>query len=482
MMSMPIRSIQRLGSVQRLLIAAAAALLLLPAVLLLLPATASASAPKAQVFALVVANNQSRDKSVDRLRYADDDAARFYELISTVATRSELLMVMDKQTQRTFGKLATTARTPTRQNLLAAMDRLRTAMQAARKSGTRVSFYFYFAGHGHVGADREGYVDLLDSRFSRSDLFRQIIRRSGADRNHIIIDACNAYFMVKRRGGADQRRAVEAFLARESLDRYPNVGVILSTKTAADTHEWSRYRSGIFSHQLISGLWGSADVNGDQRVSYRELAAYIAAANLRVRNSQARLSIYTRPPAANRNATLLDLRQAGHRQVVQAALGKRARVIAKLAVPKRMTGHFYLEDDRGVRYLDFNKSAEQSLTIALLPRPFYYLRGARREARIELGGGQRTVDAGQLSFAALPMGRRGAIEQSFRRDLYAYPFGKSFAAGYAAREPDAAPERLPESPGRPWHRTASAWKWITAGTAAAALGRGRHVSSTRDSK
>jgi hypothetical protein len=49
-------------------------------------------------------------------------------------------------------------------------------------------------------------------------------------------------------------------------------------------------------------------------------------------------------------------------------------VAAYLDVPRELEGHYYLEDDRGVRYADFNKSREQPLRLALLDRPHYYLR------------------------------------------------------------------------------------------------------------
>lgn len=439
--------------------------------LLSMPAAAQTAKPAA-AFALVVAHNRSNDASVKALRYADDDGARFYELMAAVARRTELLVVLDSETQKTFSGLTRVARAPSRAELSQAMARLRKAMLAARKQGLRTVFYFYYAGHGDVGSDREGYINLLDGRFSRSDLYREVIARSPADLNHIIIDACNAYFLVNRRGAARRgseayQRAMRSFLARESLERYPNTGVVLSTASMAETHEWSRYRSGIFSHQLLSALWGSADVDGDRAVSYRELSAYVAAANLRVRDSRARLSIYARAPSADHQASLVNLKA-----LRRAGAGK---VGPTLAIPRAMQGHYYLEDDRGVRHLDFNKSAEQPLKVALLNRPYYYLRSADRESMIRPGQ-QAEIDAGQLTFAELPTRSRGSVEQSFRRDLYAYPFGRSFATGYTtARQvpaPPAAALLVADVTPRPWYARAGTWKWVTVGTAAAAVTTG----------
>jgi hypothetical protein len=329
-----------------------------------------------------------------------------------------------------------------------------------------------------VGEDREAYVHLLDGRFSRSDLYREVIARSPAQVNHVIIDACNSYFLINRRGGRAGRASVEqalrSFLASESLDRYPNTGVVLSTASSGETHEWSRYRSGIFSHQLLSALWGAADVDNDGQVDYAELSAYVAAANLRVRDARAGLSVYAQPPRSNASTALVELKafrrvSVGQRRPVP------GRVAAMLDLPKALAGHYYLEDDRGVRYADFHKSDEQPLRIALLDRPYYYLRTGQREARLTLDVPGGRLDSNALRFAVRPLAARGSVEQSYRRDLYAVPFGRAFALGHASGR--GAPRALAVAEDRGTAAGARSrhlriWKWVAAGGAAAALATG----------
>lgn len=429
-----------------------------------------------RAFVLVVAHNRSVDRSVSPLRYADDDGARIYEVMSSFSERAVLLSILDDETQKIFPELARVARPPTRVQLRRAMNELRGEMVAARKAGFRTAFYFYFAGHGDVGADREGYINLLRNRFSRSDLYTEVIARSPADVNHIIIDACNSYYLVNRRGGrrarASHHQAIRSFLAEESLERYPQTGVLLSTASMNETHEWSLYRSGIFSYQLLSALLGGADVNGDGQIAYGELAAYIAAANLQVRDSRARLSIYAHPPKLQSDAPLLDM-HALRRVAARDRRPMPARVGAFLHVPKEMQGHYYLEDDRGVRYMDFNKSAEQPLRLALLDRPYYYLRSAQREALVRLGD-ESQIRAASLPFSPLETQSRGSVEQSFRKHLFATPFGRSFVMGYeaaegAGRRVDAAVVG-PTDEERPWYSRLGVWKWTTAAVAVAAVG------------
>ena len=50
-------------------------------------------------------------------------------------------------------------------------------------------------------------------------------------------------------------------------------GVVVATSSEAETHEWSRFDGGVFSHELRSGLLGSADLDGDGQVRYDEIAA-----------------------------------------------------------------------------------------------------------------------------------------------------------------------------------------------------------------
>ncbi|HEY3357975.1 MAG TPA: caspase family protein [Polyangia bacterium] len=452
---------------------------LLPLVLALAltPAAARAEAPpREEVFALVIGNNYSLDPEVRPLRYADDDAARVYELLSAVAGRAYLLTVLDAETQQAFPHLTAIARPPRLDALRAAMTDLAAAMRRARQAGRRTVLYFYFAGHGQVGADREGYLFLHDSRLTRSDLFREVIARSPADVNHVLIDACNAYYVVRSRGDGAPARAVRSFLAAESLTRYPGTGVIVSTNSAAETHEWGAWRSGLFSHQLLSALAGAADVDGDGRVTYQEVAAYITAANLNVRDPRARLAIYAQPPRADRRAALLDLARLRRVQPGEARPA-RGRIAGFLTLPEGMQGHYSVEDDRGVRYADGHKSAEQPLRLALLDRPRYHLRTGDREAVISLEE-PGDVDADTLSFTESELRSRGSIDDSLRHGLYGIPFGRAFALGHTAAqagEPEevaAAPAAPVDEPGPAWYARRGTWKWTGVGLTVASLATG----------
>jgi hypothetical protein len=264
-----------------------------------------------QVHALIVATNNAYGESLAPLRYADDDGARYFELFSLLGPeRVTLLSVLDEESQRRFPEVAARARPPTRAALREALKERFSAITADNAAGRRTIFYFVYVGHGIVDQAGDGAMFLADGRFSRSDLFQEVIAKSPASVGHLVIDACNAYLMVARRGGSDDRaaidRAVAEFVGRESLERYPNFGVIASTSQAAEVHEWSRFEGGVFSHEVRSGLAGAADVDQDGAVGYAELKAFIAAANSRVADPRARVSAHLMPPPVHLAEPIFD--------------------------------------------------------------------------------------------------------------------------------------------------------------------------------
>jgi len=373
-------------------------------------------------FAVIVGNNASDGGELADLRYADDDAARYDELLSLTGARVELLSVLDADTQRIHPEVARKARVPRRDELADALKRSFEAIRRAREAGRRTVFYFVYVGHGSIGPDGEGQMHLVGGRFSRSDLFQRVLAKSPATINHVIIDACNAYLMVARRGDGDVvDAALDRFLAREDLSEYPNTGVLVSTSEATEVHEWSRFSAGIFSHEVRSALAGGSDVDGDGRATYAEVRAFIAAANARIDNPKARLRVYASPPRLHLDEPIFDRAWAPDAPT--------------LRVPDDMAGRYFVEDERGVRYADFHSSPSFEVTLALVPRKMYFLRSQGLEIRIPTGV-LRSADAADLPHAPISLAMRGSESDEFRRNLFALPFGPAYFEGYRASLPD----------------------------------------------
>ena len=407
-----------------------------------LPAAAASEGSEQQTrrFALIVANNDSVDADVEPLEYADDDGARYYEMFSSFADDATLLTTLDADSQRIFPEIARQSAPPSRAELEEAVSELSHKIRRAEKRGETTEIFLVFTGHGNVGDDGEGYLSLRNSKLRRSDVYRDIVRPLDADFTHLIVDACHAYFMVHSRGGEegewrDDRsgqtldRQLSAYLAGRSKGKQqslPTVGVIVSTAGNAEVHEWSRYRAGVFSHELRSGLLGAADADGDGEITYAELEAYLVAANASVTNPRARIDVYAHPPRQDQKRPLTALDRFGEATILQ--------------IPSGSGGRYHLEDSRGLRYADFHVDRSVPTRIALLREPLekktYYLMKGDRQARVPLEG--VSVSSAELAFNDLTRQSRGSVEESFRSELFRTPFGPSFVAGFRAGRSSAA--------------------------------------------
>lgn len=404
---------------------AAAALTIVGLAAICWPASAT------RTFAVIVANNGSQDPDVRPLRFADDDGARYWEIFSAFADETRLLATLDAETQKVHPSLADQSVPPTLANVRRVLGEVQERVRAVRAGGERAELYVVFVGHGAVDDAGVGYLSLRDGRYTRPMLLRDVVEPDVANRTHLIIDACHAYFMVLDRGDGDARTGrtyddeLEAFLnKREILDRYPNLGLLLSTAGAAEVHEWARYGGGVFSHQVRSGLMGAADVDGDLRVTYPEMASYLAAANDAIKDPRTRIRVEVIAPRQNLQAAVIDLEEL--------------RSTTLLTVGASLAGRYYIEDNRGLRYADLHSEEGTDVHVALLAQsPYYFVRTEASEARVGSVAGGR-VELSDQQFVARSDNPRGPQDEAYRRDLYATPFGPGFHRGFHARDGDAA--------------------------------------------
>jgi hypothetical protein len=398
-------------------------------------AYAETPAQPPRTYALIVAHNGSADEGVAPLRYADDDGARYHELFSAFADRVTLLTELDADSQPIFPHVTPHTRPPTRPQLARAVREFKAALAADRAAGRESEVYLIFTGHGNIDDKNQGYLSLSDGKLTRAELYRDVLGElDGATYRHVLIDACHAYFMVQSRGGGwrDDRSGeaprgeFAAYLAQRKGRKggeqvLPStVGAILSTAGTAEVHEWSKFRAGVFSHELRSGLLGAADVDGDKQITYAELEAYLAAANEGVVNPKARLNVWLKAPSQNRRRPLIDLR--------------RLRGATELELPTGRAGRYHVEDARGLRYADLHTDGSGAARLWLLRAPVggrpYYLRTDAEQAEVSVS--ESRVVSGALAFAELPAQARGSVEESFRTSLFKTPFGPGFYAGYMA--------------------------------------------------
>jgi len=365
---------------------------------------------------VIVGNNHSIDGDIEDLQYADDDAVLFYRLFAPFAARIDLLTVLDDVSQARHRGMAKHARLPTRAELRNVLKQNYQQIQLGRTGGQRTELTFVFVGHGGLDDEGKGFVHLADGRFSRADLFRDIIKKSPADVTHVILDACNAFSLVAGRGPKKERKVdptFARFLSGHDLEKYPSVGVLVATSDSRETHEWSRIGGGVFSYQVRSALAGAADINRDNRVEYSEVAAFVDAANAELPAAGKRISTFAWPPRRDRSTALLDLRAApGLRRVI---------------IDQPVTGRLFLETESGERWAGFHAAGERVVVHAPAGE-LLFLRDGGREVEIDAGTDDVWIrDAPEASYT---VAQRGAVDRAFERALFAIPFDRAYYRGY----------------------------------------------------
>lgn len=240
----------------------------------------------------------------------------------------------------------------------------------------------------------------------------------------MFVDACFAEGVVGPRGLFDEELdgstsrlspADSAELQRAASLRFPRVGTLSAAAADCPSHEWSRIESGVFTHELLSGLAGAADANGDGVVEYGEIEAFLAAANRDLRDPRARPSVAAHPPSADASAPLVSLASM--------------RGAAFLAGDFSRLGHFYIELDDGERWLEANLASDMRGRLAFPADRRAFVVTRDREAPLFAAAGE-SLRVGSLALRPRDLTARGSVDESLREWLFATPFGLVYSRGF----------------------------------------------------
>ena len=414
------------------------------------PRPAEAQTGNVERFAIVIGNNKPEKLGSAVLRYADDDAVATHRLLVQAGVDSTLLVRLDEDSRGLYPELGEHGLARS-QDIDRAFARAFVNIRTSTDRGKRAELLVFYSGHGDVDQG-EGYVVLEEGRLTRTKLY-SFLAQSPAVQNHVFVDACKSYYLAFDKGPGGHRSSyAQPFIGEAIPAALTNTGFVLSTSSDRDSHEWERFQAGILSHELRSALRGAADVNGDGRVTYAELGAFLSAANQSIPNPRFRPDFMVRPPGR-------DLR----REVL-----RWSSEVPALYLREALVDHFYVETARGERVLDAHPAMQQSLALHVPTERPLFVRLNDETAEYVVTS-HEPVRVETLVAVTPEIGHRGALNLAFEK-LFASPFGNADVLSFTRRGDallvvDASPRDRP----RPRQLVGTVSGSIAVGAAATAL-------------
>jgi hypothetical protein len=334
------------------------------------PPAFAEQAPPVRRLALVVGANDGGFGRVP-LAYAHSDARAMHRVLRQLGG-----------IESTDAILLLGARADT---LATALDKEAELLRSAQKPGIRLEFLFYYSGH----SDEQGLL-LSGERFPYTTL-KKALTGLPADVRVAILDSCASGALTRAKGGK--------FHAPFQVDESTKVsGHAFLTSTSADeaAQESDLVEASFFTHFMVSGLRGAADVNRDKRVTLTE--AYQYAFHETLARTQSTLAGPQHPS--------YDFHLSGAGDLVLTDL---RATTARLVLPEGVEGRVFVRDEEGRLVAEINKAAEREVGIGIEPGEYTLIlqQGeALSEGRVSMfEGAEVLLAAGELQ----PVGSEVAV-------------------------------------------------------------------------
>ncbi|TFG63204.1 MAG: caspase family protein [Spirochaetales bacterium] len=274
---------------------------------------------------LIGANNGGRDRT--SLLYAESDTRSIAQVLYEVGglRQSDSILRFD----------------PSRKDVLQDFRRIRDMIASGRQKDTRAEFFLYYSGH----SDEEGLL-LGNDRLTYKDLRNEMMALN-ADVGIAILDSCASGAFIRLKGGT----RVSPFLIDESSEMK---GQVYLTSSSADeaSQESDEIGASYFTHALVSGLRGAADVSQDGRVTIHEAYQYARSETMvRTENTMA---------GPQHPSWLIELTGTG-----DLVLTDIKELTAGIILARELEGQIFIKDANSKLIAEINKSAGLPVTIAL---------------------------------------------------------------------------------------------------------------------
>ena len=326
-------------------------------------------------FTLVIgANAGGADRP--RLQYAVSDAERFARVLvelGGVAPANEIVL-----------------RQPSLRDLIDGLARLTAKVESAqRRPGperVRTEVLVYYSGH----ADEQGLL-LGEDRYSYRSL-RERLDQIPADVRIAVLDACASGAFTRIKSGKPR----PAFLVDQASNMRGHAFLTSSAASEA-AQESDRIRASYFTHYLVSGLRGAADLSADGKVTLNE--AYQFAFNETLGR--------TVDTKAGPQHPSYDINLSGTGDVVMTDL---RQTTATIVLGEDLEGRFFIRNSRQQLVVELYKPRGRRVGLGVEPGAYEIRMEVPRSALVTKAevqeGAQVTLEARQFGRAALESTQR----------------------------------------------------------------------------
>jgi hypothetical protein len=278
---------------------------------------------------VVAVGANSGGKARVRLKYAVSDAqsmARIFEELGGVAGE-DVLLLLDPDS-RTF---------------YTEMGRLQERMARNKPNFRRTEMFFYYSGHSD-----EEHIMLGEEKITYKNL-RDTIGQMPADVRIAILDSCASGVFTRLKGGKKK----VPFLLDEAYNMTGQAFMTSSSATEA-SQESDLIKSSFFTHYLLSGMRGAADMSQDRRVTLSEAYQFAF---------QETLAETTRSAGGPQHPNY-SIEMVGTGDVVMTDLSTSS---ALLLLEKSLAGKLFIHDQNDRLVVEMTKPAGREVVLGLEP-------------------------------------------------------------------------------------------------------------------
>jgi WD40 repeat protein len=217
------------------------------------------AAKKPNLFILAVGINKYRYPGIN-LSYSRADAEGMLEFYR-------------KQEGRIFERVYATALFDEEATRAKILDALK---QPARPEDVAI---IYLAGHGEAFSGKYYFLpydlaDITDEAIMKSGVSQEeiisAVRACPATKVLLILDSCKSGTLAVTMRGLEEKRAVML------LSKTAGVHVLAATAEEQSAAELAQFGHGLFTYEILDGLSGKADENGDRIVQVFELLPFVS--------------------------------------------------------------------------------------------------------------------------------------------------------------------------------------------------------------